>query len=58
MLGLLSQADLNEILKGSYKSENQKCVIKNIKRLYEAREKMIKLFDDYSRIVSKAKYKT
>ena len=32
--------------------------INNIKTLYESREKVIKLFDDYSRIVSEAKYKT
>ena len=32
--------------------------MKNIKTLYESREKVIKLFDDYSRILSEAKYKT
>ena len=29
------KSDLNEILKGKYKSENQKSVIKNIKTLYK-----------------------
>ena len=29
----------------------------NIKTLYELQEKVIKLFDDYSRIVAQAKYK-
>ena len=40
-----------------YKSETQKCVIKNMKTLYESREKVIKLFDDYSTILSEAKSK-
>ena len=35
----------------------EKCNKKN-KALYKSREKVIKLFDDYFRIVSKAKYKT
>ena len=39
-------------------SEVQKCAIKKIKTLYELREKVIKLFDDYSRIVSEATCKT
>ena len=30
----------------------------NVKKLYKSREKVIKLFDDYSRIISEAKYKT
>ena len=42
----------------SEKSENQKSVINNIKTFYQSRGKGIKLFDDYSRFVSKAKYKT
>ena len=40
------------------KSEEQKSAIKNIKTFYESREKVFKLFDDYSKIVSEAKYKT
>ena len=47
---------MNEIVKS--KSEEQKNVIKNIKTLYESQEKIIKLFNDYSQIVSEAKYKT
>ena len=46
------------IVKGIKKSEDQKTAIKNIKTLYESQEKVIKLFDDYSRIVSEARYKT
>ena len=49
---------INEIVKGSKKSQDQKNVIKNTKTLYESPEKAIKLFDDYSRTVSEAKYKT
>ena len=32
--------------------------IKNIKALFELQEKVMELFDDYSRIVSEAKNKT
>ena len=39
-------------------SEVQKCAIKKIKTFYKSREKVIKLFDDYSRIVSEATCKT
>ena len=38
-------------------SEDQKSVIDNVKKIYEALEKVIKLFDDYPTIVSKAKFK-
>ena len=50
--------ELNEVVKQSKKSENQKSAINNIKTLYKSRERVIKLFDDYSRIVSEAKYRT
>ena len=33
-------------------------MINDIKKLYESREKIIRLFDYYSRIVSEVKYKT
>ena len=39
-------------------SEEQKHAIKNITTLYESREKVIKLFNDYSKIAFKAKYKS
>ena len=32
-------------------------MINDIKKLYESREKIIRLFDYYSRIVSEVKYK-
>ena len=36
----------------------QKSAIKIIETLYESREKVLKLFNDYFKIVSEAKYKT
>ena len=50
--------EISDILKGKNKIGGQIHAINNIKTLHESREKVIKLFDDYSRIVSKAKYKT
>ena len=35
----------------------QKPAMRNVELFYEAREKVINLFDDYTKIVSKAKYK-
>ena len=52
------KSNLNEISRGRYKSEEQKLTLKNIKLLYESWEAVIKLFNDYSSIVSQAKYKT
>ena len=37
---------------------NQRRKKKNIKTFYESQEKDIKLFNDYSKIISEAKYKT
>ena len=45
-------------LKGGKKSNEQRNAIKNVKtKLYKSRVKVIKFFDDCSRIVSEAKYK-
>ena len=54
------KSDLNEIVreKWKYKSKEQKSAIKNIKNCYESQEKFIKLFNDYSKIASKAKYRS
>ena len=49
--------DTNEILKVRNKSQEQNSAIKNISTFYKSREKVIKLFNDYSKIVSEAKYK-
>ena len=38
------------MIKGSKKSEDQKSAINNIKTLYKSREKVITLFNDYSKI--------
>ena len=47
----------NEIVKRKWhhKSEEQKSAIKNIKTFYKLWEKVTKLFNDYSKIASKAK---
>ena len=49
------KSNLNEISRGRNKSEEQKMII--IKLLYELRQVVIKLFNDYSSIVCEAKYK-
>ena len=50
--------NLNEILKGRPESKEQKSALGNIKFLYESREAIIKLFNDYSSIVSETKFKS
>ena len=49
-----TKSNLKEISGGRYKSEEQKLALENIKLLYESREALIKLFNDYSSIVSEA----
>ena len=49
---------INKIVTGKYKSKEKKRELQTIKNFYAAWEKSIKLFDDYSLIASKAKYKT
>ena len=44
------KSNLNEISGGGYKSEEQKSASENIKLLYESREALIILFNDYSLI--------
>ena len=51
------KSDLNEIERGSKKSENKKITIKNVKNLYNSRQKIIDLLHDNSRIRSEAIYK-
>ena len=50
--------NLNEISKGSFKSEEQERALENIKLLYESRQAVIKSFNDYFSIAFEAKYKT
>ena len=52
------KSNINEIIVGSKKSEEQKSTIKIIKTLYKSPEKVIELFDGYYRIVPEAKYKS
>ena len=52
------ETEINDIRKGKKKADGQILTINNIKKLCESQEKAIKLFDEYSKIVSKAKYKT
>ena len=51
---------LNEILKENpnHKSKDQISAIKNIKKLYNGRQKVIKFYNDYTRMVSEAKSKS
>ena len=50
--------DLIELTKGNpkKKSEDQIKTMKYIKNLYESREKVIKLYNDYAKIRSEAKH--
>ena len=52
------ESNLNKISRGRYKSEEQKSVLENIILLYESREAVIKLINDYFSIASEGKYKT
>ena len=45
---------MNEISKGRFKSEEQKSALENIKLLYKSRQAVIKLFDNFSLIISEA----
>ena len=50
------KSNLNETLRGRYKSEEEKSGQENIRLFQESREAAIKLFNDYSSIVSVARY--
>ena len=54
----LFKSNINQLIKGKSVLKEQKSAIENIKLLYKSREAIIKLFNDYSPIISKAKYKT
>ena len=53
-LQYIFKTNLNEIAKGRFKSEEQKGALENRKLLYESRQVVIKLFNDYSSILSEA----
>ena len=42
--------------KWEHKSEEQKSIINNLKTFHKTKKKVIKLFDDYTTILSKVKY--
>ena len=50
---------MNEITarNSTYKDEVQSDTIENIRNLYNSRQKIIDLFNDYTKIISEAKYK-
>ena len=52
--------DLNEIVAGNpkYKSEKQSYTIKNVRNLYDSRQKIINLLNDNAKIRSEAIYKS
>ena len=53
----MSRSNLNEIPRGKNKSKVKKSGLESFKLLNESREVIIKLLNDYSSIMYKAKYK-
>ena len=51
------KSNLNEILKGKFKSKEQESALENLKLLYESGQAVIKLFIKYFLIASEAKHK-
>ena len=51
------KSNTNGMSRGRYKSEEQKCALENIKLLQKSLKAVIKLFYDYSSVVSEVKYK-
>ena len=49
--------NLNKVLRGRFKSEEQKSALESIELLSKSREAAIKLVNDYSSVVSEAKHK-
>ena len=54
------KSDLNEITRGNpnKKSADQIKIIENIKNVYNSRQKVINLFNDYTKIIFQTMYKT
>ena len=52
------KSNLNKVSKRRYESEEKSIASKCIKFLYESREPIIKLFNDYTLTMSEVKYKT
>ena len=51
------KTDLNKISNERFNSEEQKSTLQNIKLLYESRQAVTKLFNEYSLIASEAKWR-
>ena len=51
------KSNLNQISKASFKSKEQKRSSENIKLLYNSRQAVIELFNEYSLIASETKHK-
>ena len=51
------KSNLNEISRERFKSKEQKIASENVKFLYESRQAVIKLINDYSSIAFEPKYK-
>ena len=51
------KTNLSKISKGRFKSKEHLSALENIKLLYESRQAVVKLFNDYSSIASEAKHK-
>ena len=49
---------MSEIKKGEHKLKEEKRTIYKIKMFYRSRNDLVKLFDDYSSILSEVKYET
>ena len=54
------KSKLNEITTGNpkHKSKDQLDTIRNIKNLYKSRDKLIKIYNDYAKIISETMYET
>ena len=56
-MNLKEAIKLHNVSKGGYKSEEEESALENIELLYESQKTFIKLFNDYSSIVSNCKFK-
>ena len=55
---VIFKSNLNQLLKGRFKSKEKKSALENIKLLYESTQTTTELFNEYSSFVSEAKYRT
>ena len=57
-LQVVFKSNLNQLLKGRFKSKEKKTALENIKLLFESTQATTELFNEYSSFVSEAKYRT